>query len=157
MTQRFTGVLAVLHKRSVDGRQLGEPGPHTLTRDLPLPLRRVTDHAGLVGYVTRVWRDGDLLCYSGALLPTDDGTADAIRAGELVGMLDADRVERMEQRYRGRTVPDSDLDSIPPDADPADLLTVLHGWRVMAVTLLPPEGKAWPEISLAVRGHAEDR
>lgn len=147
MTQTFTGVLAVLHRRTVDGRQLDDPGPE-LTRELPLVLRRVSDSDSVVGAITRVWLDGHLVRYSGHLFPEASETSAAIRAGELVGMLDADRVERMEYWYRGRPV--GEIDGIPLDADDKDVTVIMHGWRVSAATLLPPEGKAWPEICLTL-------
>lgn len=156
MTQEFTGVLAVLHRRTVDGRQLDEPGPE-LNRPYPLTLRLVHDSSRVVGFVHRVWRDGDLIRYSGALFPGAGETASAIRRGELVGMLDADRLTRMETRYQGETVPDTELNGIPLDADADDVTTVLHGWRVTGVTLLPPGGKAWPEVSLTLGDPTEER
>lgn len=125
----FAGVLAVLHATTVDGRRLDEPGPE-LTR--PLPLALVRPGVPGVGRIDRVWRDGNLLRYSGEF---DGDRADAaqtladVEAGRLVGMLDTDDM-RSELNH---------------DDD-----TVISGWRVMGATLLPPEGKAWPEVSLTL-------
>lgn len=143
----FTGVLAVLHTTTADRHRLDEPDPE-LTRPLPLPLVRPGE-PGIVGRIDRVWRDGDLIRYSGQL---DDDHPDAadiraeIQAGRLVGMLDADSAE---PEYRQ---PSSDMMQEAerlPDTEP-DVLAVLHGWRVTAATLMPSEGKAWPEVSLAL-------
>jgi hypothetical protein len=145
-SHRFTGVLAVLHTTTADGRRLDDPAPE-LTRPLPLPLVRPGEPG--IGRIERVWRDGDLIRYSGQL---DDAHPDAaeirseITAGRLVGMLDADSAE---PEYRQ---PSSDMmqeAERPPDADP-DVLLVFHGWRVRAATLMPSEGRVWPEVSLTL-------
>lgn len=142
----FTGVLAVLHTTTADRRRLDEPHPE-LTRPMPLPLVQPGEPG--IGHIDKVWRDGNLIRYSGQL---DDAHPDAteiraeIQAGRLVGMLDVDSVE---PEYRQ---PSSDMMQEVerlPDAEP-DVLVVLHGWRVMAATLMPSEGKAWPEVSLAL-------
>jgi hypothetical protein len=127
----FTGVLAVLHTPTPDGRSLDEPGPD-LTRPLPIPLVRPGE--GAVGRIDKVWRDGDLIRYSGRL---DDTRPDAaeIRAGieaeRLVGNLDADGIpgDGIEETATGM---------------------VMSGWRVMAATLMPSNGKAWPEVALTL-------
>ncbi|MFJ8538155.1 hypothetical protein [Streptomyces sp. NPDC093591] len=134
----FTGVLAVLHTPTTDGRQLDEPGPD-LTRPLPLPLVRPGEPG--IGRINRVWQDGNLLRYAGTLddeHPDADAIATGIRAGRLVGMLDADDAKIRHQN--GNLFSDR----------AADTLTVMSGWRVMAVTLMPSEGKAWPEVSLTL-------
>lgn len=128
---RFTGVLAVLHATTPDGRRLDEPGSE-LTRPLPLPLVRPGEPG--IGHIDRVWRDGDLIRYSGQL---DDNHPDAaeiraeIEAGHLIGNLDADGVSDAE-------------------IEVTSTLMTVRGWRVMAATLMPSEGKAWPEVSLTL-------
>lgn len=127
----FTGVLAVLHAPTLDGRTLDEPGPD-LTRPLPLPL--VQPGEGAVGRIDRVWRDGNLLRYSGHLNDTHPNAADTraeIEAGGLVGNLDADGIpsDGIEETATGM---------------------MMSGWRVMAATLMPSDGKAWPEVALAL-------
>jgi hypothetical protein len=125
----FTGVLAVLHTPTADGRQLDEPHPD-LTRPLPLPLVRPGEPG--IGRIDRVWRDENLLRYSGELddeHPSAVQTLADVRAGRLVGMLDTDDM-RSELAH--------------------DETVVISGWRVMGATLLPPEGKAWPEVSLVL-------
>lgn len=130
-TNHFTGVLAVLHAPTADGRQLANPHPD-LTRPLPLPLVRPGEPG--IGRIDKVWRDGNLIRYSGQL---DDGHPDAekiradIKAGRLVGNLDADGI-----RDAGIEVTATAM--------------VFKGWRVMAATLMPSEGKAWPEVSLVL-------
>lgn len=124
----FTGVLAVLHTTTPDGRRLAEPGTE-LTRPMPLPLVRPGESG--IGRIDRVWRDGDLIRYSGSLDDTHPSAAEtfaAIEEQRLVGMLDADDVE----------------------VEDAGGEMVMHGWRVMAATLMPAEGKAWPEVSLTL-------
>jgi len=144
----FTGVLAVLHTPTPDGRQLDEPHPD-LTRLLPLPLVRPGEHG--IGRIDRVWRDGDLLRYSGELddkHPDAEKTLAEIRDGRLVGMLDADGVGNTEYLYQGRQV--SDSEEIPLDAGSGDVTVIMRGWRVTAATLMPSAGKAWPEVSLTL-------
>lgn len=125
----FTGVLAVLHANTIDGRRLDEPGPE-LTRPLPLAFVRPGEPG--IGRIDRVWLDGELLRYQGEL---DDERPDAaqlcddIRAGRLVGMLDTDDM-RSELSH--------------------DDVVVISGWRAIGATLLPSEGKAWPEVSLTL-------
>lgn len=127
----FTGVLAVLHTNTADGRRLDEPDSE-LTRPLPLPLVRPGEPG--IGRIDRVWRDGNLIRYSGEL---DDAHPDAaeiraeIEAGRLVGNLDADGIS------------DAGIEVT------STLMTV-RGWRVVAATLMPSEGKAWPEVSLTL-------
>jgi hypothetical protein len=150
MTRTFTGILAVLHHTTTDGRQLDEPHPE-LTRPAPLPLLRPGDYT-TAGTITRVWRDGDLIRYSGLLRddhPEAEKITADIAAGRLVGMLDADGAQ-MEFWRQGRLVPEAELDSMPLDADLADMVTVVRGWRVAAASLLPSDGKAWPEVSLTL-------
>jgi hypothetical protein len=144
----FTGVLAVLHTNTPDGRRLDEPGPE-LSRPTPLPLVRPGEPG--IGRIDRVWRDGDLIRYSGELddeHPEAEKTAADIRAGRLVGMLDADGVGNTEYLYQGRPV--SDGEEIPLDAGARDVTVTMRGWRVAAATLMPSEGKAWPEVSLTL-------
>ena len=124
---RFIGVLAVLHTPTVDGRQLANPHPD-LTRPLPLPLVRPGEPG--IGRIDSMWRDNNLIRYSGEL---DDDHPDAantiadIKAGRLVGMLDA---------FGGDHVVAGSL--------------VLRQWRVAGATLMPSEEKAWPEVSLTL-------
>lgn len=128
-TQNFTGVLAVLHTPTADGRCLEQPAP-ALHRPLPLPLVRPGESA--IGRIDRVWLDGDLIHYAGVLNdghPEAERTAAEIRAGRLVGMLDADDVK------------------MRPGADG---VVLMRGWRVVAATLMPSDGKAWPEVSLTL-------
>lgn len=137
----FTGVLAVLHATTRDRRRLDEPHPD-LTRPMPLPL--VLPGEPDVGRIERVWRDGNLIRYSGQLDDNHPG-AKAIRAeieaGRLVGMLD------LHVPLESATpVPLADL--IPDD--PRVLETTVQDWRVAAATLLPPDGKPWPEVTLAL-------
>jgi hypothetical protein len=125
----FTGVLAVLHTPTPDGRRLDEPGTE-LTRPMPLPLVRPGESG--IGRIDNVWRDGNLIRYSGSLNDGHPNAAETfadIEAQRLVGMLDADDVELEE----------------------ADEELVMRGWRVLAVTLMPSEGKAWPEVSLTLK------
>lgn len=148
-TNHFTGVLAVLHAPTADGRRLDEPHPD-LARPTPLALR--TPDGGPVGAITRVWRDGDLIRYSGHLDPDYEPSVVAtklIGQKRLVGMLDADSAE-LRHFYRGNPVSDEEAEALPPDTDPRDFTVVMHGWRVAAVTLLSPDGKAWPEVSLTL-------
>lgn len=148
-TNRFTGVLAVLHAPTPDGRRLDEPHPD-LTRPMPLPLRTPTD--GPVGAITRVWRDGDLIRYSGHLDASHTPSviaATLIGEKRYVGMLDADSAE-LRHFYRGQPLGDEEASALPLDTDPRDFAVVMHGWRVAAATLLPPDGKAWPEVSLTL-------
>lgn len=151
--ERFTGVLAVLHATTADRRRLDEPAPE-LTRPLPLPLVRPGEPG--IGRIDRVWRDGNLIRYSGHL---DDAHPNAekiradIKAGRLVGNLDADGItaDGMKLIYQGRVLSESDdEDELPPDVDVHDIETVMSGWRVRAATLMPSEGKAWPEVSLTL-------
>lgn len=141
----FTGVLAVLHRTTADGRRLDDPDPE-LTSPLPLPLVRPGEP--VTGRIDRVWRDGDLIRYSGQL---DDDHPDAadiraeIQAGHLVGMLDADSAEPEYRQLSSDMMQEAER---LPDGEP-DVL-VLHGWRVTAATLMPSEGKAWPEVSLTL-------
>lgn len=127
-TNHFTGVLAVLHAPTADGRQLTNPHPD-LTRPLPLPLVRPGEPG--IGRIDRVWRDGNLIRYTGTLdsgHPDAENIAAEIRDGRLVGMLDA---------HGGNHVT-------------AGSELLLRQWRVAAATLLPAEGKAWPEVSLTL-------
>lgn len=139
---RFTGVLAVLHSTTRDGRRLDEPSPE-LARPLPLPLM-LPGKPG-VGRIDRVWRDGNLIRYSGQLDDSHPGAKvirEEIEAGRLVGMLDAD-------------IPEESLTPVPiedliPD-DPSVLEVCVRDWRVAAATLLPPDGKPWPEVTLVLK------
>jgi hypothetical protein len=145
----FTGVLAVLHTRTTDGRQLDDPHPE-LTRPTPLPLVRPGEPG--IGRIDRVWLEGDLIRYAGVLNddhPEAEQTAADIRAGRLVGMLDAD-VADMEYRPRGHAAFEPELAALALDDDPSDVTVVMCGWRVKAATLMPSEGKAWPEVSLTL-------
>jgi hypothetical protein len=47
-------------------------------------------------------------------------------------------------------VSDEEMAALPVDTDPGDFQLIMHGWRVAAATLLPPDGKAWPEVSLTL-------
>jgi hypothetical protein len=144
----FTGVLAVLHTVTADGRRLDDPRPE-LTRPMPLPLVRPGEPG--IGRIDRVWLDGDLLRYAGILdeeHPDAEEIAAEIRAGRLVGMLDADGIGNTEYRYQGRPV--SDGEEIPLDAGPGDVTVIMRGWRVKAATLMPSDGKAWPEVSITL-------
>lgn len=120
----FTGILAVLHTPTPDGRRLGEPHPE-LARTTPLPL--VRPGTPQAGQINRVWRDGKLIRYSGALNnehPDAEQIAAQIRAGRLAGILDLDG---------GMTSG-----------------VAVRGWRVRGVTLMPPEGRVWPEVTLTL-------
>lgn len=120
----FTGVLAVLHTPTPDGRRLGEPNP-ALARTTPLPLVRPGEPG--IGRIDRVWRDGKLIRYSGQLDDSHPGAQEIraeIKAGRLVGMLDL-------------------------DGGMASGVAV-RGWRVTAATLMQSEGKVWPEVSLTL-------
>jgi len=149
----FTGILAVLHTTSSDRRRLGEPGPE-LTRPLPLPLVRPGESG--IGHIDRMWRDGDLIRYSGRLNdshPDAEKTRSDIRAGRIVGALDADNIaeDGMKLLHQGRVLSKEEVAALPIDASGLDLFeTELSGWRVTAVTLMPAEGKAWPEVSLTL-------
>jgi hypothetical protein len=139
-TNRFTGVLAVLHAPTVDGRRLDEPNPE-LARPLPIPLM-AADGRG-AGRIDRVWRDGDLIRYSGELLSE---TAHAlVEAKMVVGNLDA-YAAQWENRYKGLIV-DND---VPLDSDPADFELIAHDWLIAGGTLGPSDSKAWPEVSLTL-------
>jgi hypothetical protein len=148
----FTGVLAVLHTTTRDGRQLDEPAPE-LTRPLPIPLVRPGESG--IGRIERVWRDGNLIRYSGHLDGTHPDAVEiraGIEAGRLVGNLDADSIpaDGMRLVRQGRTLPQEEVDALPLDADLSEFQTVMSGWRVMAATLMPPDGKAWPEVTLTL-------
>lgn len=105
----FTGVLAVLHAPTTDGRRLDKPAPD-LTRPLPLPL--VRPGGPTAGSITRVWLDGDLVRYEGELddeQPDVAQTRDDIRAGRLVGMLDISGAAVGGWRVVGATLLSSEL------------------------------------------------
>ncbi|MEU9323197.1 hypothetical protein AB0D91_05195 [Streptomyces canus] len=138
--QSFTGVLAVLHATSQDGRRLDEPNPE-LSRPLPVPL--VGADGNVAGRIDRVWRDGNLIRYSGALLSE---TAHAlVQDKRVVGNLDAVAVQ-WETRHKGVVV---DIGA-PLDAElPGDEL-VAHDWLIAGATLGSPEQKAWPEVELVL-------
>jgi hypothetical protein len=136
----FSGVLAVLHTRTADGRRLDDPNPE-LTRPLPLPLR--AGDGRLAGRIDKVWRDGNLIRYSGQLLA--ETAHHLVKAEMVVGHLDA-RAYEWEYRYRGLIV-DGD---VPLDADPGDFESISHDWLVAGATLGPPDRKAWPEVSLTL-------
>lgn len=151
-TNHFTGVLAVLHAPTVDGRQLDEPAPE-LTRPLPLPLVRPGEPG--IGRIEHVWRDGNLIRYSGQLdddHPDADEIRTGIEAGRLVGNLDADSIpaDGMRLVRQGRALSQEEVDALPLDADLSEFQTVMSGWRVVAATLMPSDGKAWPEVSLVL-------
>jgi hypothetical protein len=139
-TQNFTGTLAVLHKATSDGRRLDDPNPE-LTRPLPIPL--MTEDGNPAGRIDRVWRDEDLIRYSGRFLSE---TAQAlVDAKVVVGNLDAYAVQ-WENRYKGLAVDDG----VPLDADPADFEMIAHDWLIAGATLGPSDRKAWPEVSLTL-------
>lgn len=151
-TNHFTGVLAVLHAPTPDGRQLDEPAPD-LTRPLPIPLVRPGEPG--IGRIERVWRDGNLIRYSGHLNDTHQDAAEirtGIEAGRLVGNLDADSIpaDGMRLVRQGRVLSQEEVDALPLDADLSEFQTVMSGWRVAAATLMPSDGKAWPEVSLTL-------
>lgn len=113
-----------------------------LTRPLPLPLVRPGEPG--IGRIDRVWRDGNLIRYSGQLddsHPSAEEIRAEIKAGRLVGMLDADIPEES-------LVPVPIADLIPDD--PSVLEVCARDWRVAAATLLPPDGKPWPEVTLVL-------
>jgi hypothetical protein len=137
-TQNFTGVLAVLHKATSDGRRLDDPNPE-LTR--PLPISLVAEDGSPAGRIDRVWRDEDLIRYSGRFLSE---TAQALVDAKLVvGNLDAYAVQ-WKNRHKGLVVDDG----VPLDADPADFEMIAHDWLIAGATLGPSDRKAWPEVSL---------
>lgn len=142
--QSFTGVLAVLHATSQDGRRLDEPDPE-VSRPLPIPLMGADGN--VAGRIDRVWRDGDLIRYSGALLSE---TAHALVQEKLVvGNLDAYAVQ-WETRYKGVVV-----DGDPPlDADLSDYELVARDWLIAGATLGGPEQRAWPEVELVLEDSA---
>jgi hypothetical protein len=136
----FTGVLAVLHATTLDRRRLDDPDP-ALTRPLPIPL--VAADGRPAGRIDRVWRDGNLIRYSGQLL--SETTHALVKDKMVVGNLDAYAVQ-WENRYKGVLV-DGDA---PLDADSADFEMVAHDWLVAGATLGPSDRKAWPEVSLVL-------
>lgn len=146
--ERFTGVLAVLHATTLDRRRLDDPDPE-LSRPLPIPL--MTADGQLAGRIDRVWRDGDLIRYSGKLLSE---TAHAfVKEKVVVGNLDADGItaDGMKLIYQGRVLSESDdEDELPPDVDVHDIETVMSGWLIAGATLGPSDRKAWPEVSLTL-------
>lgn len=125
----FEGVLAVLNRPTEDGRVLRDPGEQ-LTRPLPLPLvRGVTgEEWGVLGPISQVWIEGDLLRYSGQV-HEDDPAVPLIRSGELVGMLDADNI--VDQLFDGAVE--------------------FTGWRVVGATLMPASGKGWREVCMTLK------
>ncbi|MFC8423959.1 hypothetical protein ACFUN7_24290 [Streptomyces sp. NPDC057236] len=153
----FTGVLAVLHTPTPDGRRLDEPAAE-LTRPMPLPLACPGEPN--IGRIDRVWRDGDLLRYAGSLdgeHPEAGEIAAEIRAGRLVGNLDAAYtlpsgrlVGEVKHRYQGREMTEQEMADLPLDADPSDVEMVMCGWLVGRATLMPSEVKSWPEVSLVL-------
>jgi hypothetical protein len=153
----FTGVLAVLHTVTADGRRLDDPHPE-LTRPMPLPLDRPGKPG--IGRIDRVWLDSDLLRYAGTLdeeHPDAKEIAAEIRTGRLVGMLDAAYtlpfgrlVGEAKHRYRGREVTEQEMANLPLDTDPSDVEIVMCGWLVGRATLMPSDGKAWPEVSITL-------
>lgn len=127
MSASFTGVLAVLGKRTlIDGRQLGQPDD-ALHRPLPLPI--IGPGGSTEGRIDRVWLDGDLLRYSGVI--TSEDAARRISEQSLIGHIDVD--------------PDGSFDY---DHDTGILLCT--GWKVMAATLLSSEWRAWAEMDMQV-------
>lgn len=135
----FTGVLAVLHTTTPDRRRLDDPNPE-LTRPLPIPLMAADGHPA--GRIDRVWRDGNLIRYSGQLLSEAHAL---VKAEMVVGNLDAYAVQ-WENRYKGLVLDDG----VPLDADPADFEMVAQNWLVMGATLGPTNQKAWPEVTLTL-------
>jgi hypothetical protein len=155
----FTGVLAVLHATTADRRRLDEPAPE-LTRPLPLPLVRPGEPG--IGRIDRVWRDGNLIRYSGHLNDTRQDAAEIrteIEAGRLVGNLDVDGIpaDGMRLVHQGRVLSQEEVDALPLDADVSEFETVMSGWRVRAATLMPSDGRAWPEVSLTLGGPATSK
>lgn len=148
----FTGVLAVLHTTTPDGRRLDEPDPE-LTRPLPLPL--IAMDGAPAGHIDHVWRDGNLIRYSGQFLAE---TAHALVEAKLVvGNLDArsgpaDGIQLVRQ---GRALSQEEADALPLDCDPSEFETVMRGWLVAGATLGPSESRAWPEVSLTLAGSEE--
>jgi hypothetical protein len=137
---RFTGVLAVLHTSTTDGRRLDEPNPE-LTRPLPIPL--VAQDGRPAGRIDRVWRDDNLIRYSGELL--SETARSLAKAKKVVGNLDACAAQ-WENRYRGLVLDDG----VPLDADPANFEMIAHDWLVAGATLGPSDRKAWPEVTLTL-------
>lgn len=153
----FTGVLAVLHATTSDRRRLDEPAPE-LTRQLPLPFVRPGE--GAIGRIDRVWRDGDLIRYSGQLNdshPDAEETRADIETGRLVGALDVDSIteDGMKFLHQGRILSKEEVAALPTDADDFEMV-LLSGWRATAVTLMSAEGKAWPEVSLTLESGEEE-
>lgn len=140
--RHFTGVLAVLHAPTADGRRLDSPDPG-LTRALPIPL--MSSDGRPAGRIERVWIDGNLLRYSGDFLPGTE-TSQALVKGELaVGNLDAYAVQ-WESRYKGLLMEGG----VPLDADPGDFEMIARDWLVVGATLGPSDRKAWPEVTLTL-------
>lgn len=145
--RHFTGVLAVLHSPTADGRRLDNPGPE-LTRALPLPLMSSDGHPA--GRIERVWLDGNLLRYSGNFLSGTETSQALVKDELVVGNLDVGNLDRRgvrwENRYKGLPVEGD----VPLNADPSDFEIIAHDWLVAGVTLGPSDRKAWPEVTLTL-------
>lgn len=126
----FTGVLAVLHQPTADGRTLAEPAPE-LSRPLPLPLLGIESH--VVGRIDRVWLDGFLLRYSGFVV--SESAVRAIADKVMVGELDLDHMNPDQEHLL---------------VDLGDPVHTFMGWRVAAATLGRYDARVWPEMSMTL-------
>lgn len=138
----FTGVLAVLHTPTADGRQLDQPHPD-LTRPLPLPLVRPGEPG--IGRIDKVWRDGDKIMGAG-VLDLSDGNGrrayDKIKGQFLRGVsIDADSISDADVEF----VWPEDANAGAEGGDEDDLFEMLfaqpekvifHGGRIRAATLV---------------------
>lgn len=146
MSRTVEGVAAVLHTpMALKPIIFGDPGPFPVHENAPVMYR---GHD--VGVVSTLRVEGDRVLWTGRLHPPELGSADpesplAVPVPEYRPMVK--RAHGMIAAHRLVGIPALVEASTSLDR----ICTVLSGWTVARMELLPADGRPWPELELRLR------